>query len=326
MRRTVIAMLGLCAYALGATPAQAADPYPVRPVQVVVPYAAGGGTDLAARVMADAIEKYLGKPMVVKNLPGGGGAIGTSDVAHAKPDGYTLGMGAQGPLAMLPHYGGIDYTAKDFDYLALMGRNLIVVAVGKNAPFQDAKSFFAFAKANPGKLSIGNSGAGGAVHIAIEGLAAAAHVQFKSLPFSGSAPAITNCIGGHIEAVAAHPSELINHVKGGNLKPILVLEDKRVSQFPETPTAKEMGVDFTWSAWKGVVAPKGLPAPVLAKLEEALDKVFHDPEFLKKMSDLGEYIDYMPSAQFKALVTKDAAGAETVIRSLGMYGMNDKKN
>jgi tripartite-type tricarboxylate transporter receptor subunit TctC len=325
MKKPIFALIGLCASALVASTVFAADPYPVRPVQIVVPYSAGGGTDLAARVMAEAIEKYLGKPMVVKNLPGGGGAIGTSAVAHAAPDGYTLGMGAQGPLAMLPHYGGIDYTVNDFDFLALMGRNLIVIAVGKNAPFQDAKSFLAYAKANPGKLSIGNSGAGGAVHIAVEGLAAAAHIKVKSMPFGGGAPAITNCIGGHIEAVAAHPPELINHVQAGNLKPIMVLEDSRIKQFPDTPTAKEMGIDFTWAAWKGIVAPKGLPEPVKAKLDEALQKVFHDAEFLKKMSDLGEYIDFMPSAKFKALVMKDSAGAESVIRSLGMYGMNNKK-
>jgi tripartite-type tricarboxylate transporter receptor subunit TctC len=294
-------------------------------VQIVVPYAAGGGTDLATRVMADAIEKYLGQNMVVKNMPGGGGGIGLSSVVHANPDGYLIGMGAQGPLAMLPHYGGIDYKATDLDYLALMGKNLIVIAVGKKAPFQDAKSFLAFAKANPGKLAIGNSGAGGAVHIAVEGLATTAGIKVKSMPFGGSAPAITTCIGGHIEAVAAHPSELVNHVKAGNIKPVMVLEATRVKEFPDTPTTKEVGIDFTWAAWKGIVAPKGMPADAKAKLADSLQKVFADKDFLKKMEDLGEYIAYLPADQFKALAERDATTAEKVIRDLGLYGMNVKK-
>lgn len=324
MRKLLFAMIGLCMSAFVA-PTMAADAYPQRPVQIVVPYAAGGGTDLATRVMADAIEKYLGQSMVVKNMPGGGGAIGLSSVVHATPDGYTIGMGAQGPIAMLPHYGGIDYAATDLDYLALMGKNLIVVGVNKKAPFQDAKSFLAYAKAHPGKLTIGNSGAGGAVHIAIEGLASEAGIKVKSMPFSGSAPAITTCIGGHIDAVAAHPSELINHVKAGNIIPIMVLEATRVKEFPEVPTAKELGIDFTWAAWKGIVAPKGLPADVRAKLTDALAKVFADPDFLKKMSDLGEYVAYLPADQFKALAEHDAKMSEKVIRDLGLYGMNVKK-
>ncbi len=323
MKKFLSAAIGLCLSAL-AMPAMAGG-YPERPVQIVVPYAAGGGTDLATRVMADAIEKYLGQSMVVKNMPGGGGAIGLSSVVHATPDGHTIGMGAQGPIAMLPHYGGIDYTAADLDYLALMGKNLIVIGVNKKAPFQDAKGFLDFAKANPGKLSIGNSGAGGAVHIAIEGLAGVVGIKVKSMPFGGSAPAITTCIGGHIDAVAAHPSELINHVKAGNIKPIMVLEASRVKEFPDTPTAKELGIDFTWAAWKGIVAPKGMPAEARAKLLDALGKVFADKAFLDKMENLGEYVAYLPADEFKALAEKDATMAEKVIRDLGLYGMNLKK-
>jgi len=324
MKHPVTALIGLCLSAVVATTAAAAD-YPSRPVQVIVPYAAGGGTDLSARVMAEFIEPYLGGTMVVRNMPGGGGSIGTSAAIHAAPDGYTVGFGAQGPLAMLPHYGGIDYAVGDIEFVALMGRNLMLVAVNKSAPFQDAKSFLSYAKANPGKISVGNSGAGGASHIAMEGLAMAAGIKVKSTPFGGSAPAITASVGGHVDAVVAHPSELVNQVKAGNLKVILVMEEQRIKQFPDAPTAKEVGVDFTWSAWKGIIAPKGLPAPVKAKLEGALDKVFHDAKFLKKMDDLGEYVEYRASAQYKALAEKDSAIAEKVVRSLGMYGMNVQK-
>jgi tripartite-type tricarboxylate transporter receptor subunit TctC len=117
----------------------------------------------------------------------------------------------------------------------------------------------------------------------------------------------------------------MTQAKAGNLKVILVMEEERIKQFPDAPTTKEAGVDFTWSAWKGIIAPKGLPAPVKVKLEGALDKVFQDAKFLKKMDDLGEYIEYRTNAQYKALAERDAAVAEKVIRSLGMYGMNVKK-
>jgi tripartite-type tricarboxylate transporter receptor subunit TctC len=167
--------LSLSGAALSAisAPAAAAE-YPVRPVQIVVPYNAGGGTDLTARLIAQTMEKHLGGTVIVRNQPGGGGAIGTSAIVHAKPDGYTIGTGSQGPLVMLPHYGGIDYSIEDADFLALIGRNLMVVAVNKDAPFQDGKSFLNYAKSRPGELTVGNSGAGGANQIAMEGFAMAA--------------------------------------------------------------------------------------------------------------------------------------------------------
>ncbi len=327
MKRFASGIAAVCLAAFGAAvsaPAQAAD-YPARPVQIIVPYNAGGGTDLAARVLAQTLEKYLGGTVIVRNQPGGGGSIGTSATLHAKPDGYTLGTGSQGPLVMLPQYGGIDYSINDVDFLALMGRNLMVLAAGKDAPFKDAKEFVAYAKAHPGEVTVGNSGAGGANHVATEGLAMASDLKLKSMPFGGSVAAITATLGGHIQTVVAHPPEIANHVKAGNLNVIMVMEDNRIAEFPDAPTAKEMGVDFTWAAWKGIIAPKGIPADVRKKLTDALEKTFHDPDFLKKMKDMGEDIDYRPSDAYKALAMKDSAVAEKVIRAIGMYNMNANK-
>lgn len=328
MKRLIAGIAVASVGVLGGLPvvstADAAD-YPARPVQIIVPYSAGGGTDLSARLLAQVLEKQLGGSVIVRNQPGGGGSIGTSAIAHAKPDGYTLGTGSQGPIAMLPHYGGIDYTMNDFDYLALMGRNLMVVGVAKNAPFQDGKSFLAYAKAHPGELTVGNSGAGGANQIAMEGFALAADVKVKGMPFGGAIAAITACLGGHIQAVVASPAELLSHVRAGNMKAVLVMEDQRIPEFPEAETPKDLGVDFTWSSWKGVIAPKGLPADVRAKLLPALDKAMHDETYLAKMKELGEYIDYRPSAGYEALAKADSVVAEKVIRSLDMYQINAKK-
>jgi tripartite-type tricarboxylate transporter receptor subunit TctC len=321
-----IAAACLAAFCAGvAAPDALAADYPARPVQIIVPYNAGGGTDLAARVLAQTMEKYLGGTVIVRNQPGGGGSIGTSATAHAKPDGYTLGTGSQGPLVMLPQYGGIDYTINDFDFLALMGRNLMVLAAGKDAPYKNAQEFLAYAKAHPGEVTVGNSGAGGANHVATEGLGMAGDLKLKSMPFGGAVAAITATLGGHIQSVLAHPPEVATHIKAGTLVPILVLEDDRIADFPDTPTAKELGIDFTWAAWKGIVAPKGLPADVRKKLGDALDKTFHDPDFLQKMKEMGEDIDYRPGDAYKNLAMKDSTVAEKVIRAIGMYNMNAKK-
>lgn len=318
------AVAGVVLGAAVATTAMAAD-YPARPIQIIVPYNAGGGTDLSSRLFAQALEKYLGGTAVVRNQPGGGGSIGTSATAHAKPDGYTIGTGSQGPIAMLPHYGGIDYTIDDFDFLALQGRNLMVIGVGKDAPFQDAKGFFEYAKAHPGELTVGNSGAGGANHIAMEGLAMAAGVKVKSMPFSGAVAAVTAVLGGHIQAAVASPAELLTHVRAGNMKAILVMEDARIEQYPDAMTPKELGIDFSWSSWKGIVAPKGLPKDVRAKLVAAIDKALHDETYIAKMNELGEFLDYRDSDKYAALARHDSEIAEKVIRALGMYGMNAKK-
>ncbi|SJN14585.1 Tricarboxylate transport protein TctC [Halomonas citrativorans] len=304
-----------------AVSANAAD-YPVRPVQVIVPYSAGGGTDLSARIMADTMKKYLGKSLVVRNQPGGGGSIGTSAALHARTDGYTLGMGAQGPLAMLPHYGGVGYSLDDVEFLALMGRNLMVVAGCQGAPFEDAESFIDYAREHPGEVRVGNSGAGGANHIAIEGFGSAAGIEFNSMPFGGASAAVTACVGGHIDAVIAHPAEVLPHIESGSIPALLVMEEERIDALPDTPVPEELGVDFTWSAWKGVIAPKGLPDDVKETLSEALRETFQDEEFLARMEEMGEFVDYRSADEFRELAESDSATAEEIIRQLNMYGVN----
>ncbi|MCB8889222.1 Bug family tripartite tricarboxylate transporter substrate binding protein [Vreelandella malpeensis] len=315
-----LATLG-CGVLFTAATAAAAD-YPVRPVQIVVPYSAGGGTDLSARIMADTLKKYLGKSLVVRNQPGGGGSIGTSAAVHARADGYTLGMGAQGPLAMLPHYGGVDYSLDDVEFIALMGRNLMVVAGCQGAPFDDAEGFVEYTREHPGEVRVGNSGAGGANHIAIEGFGNAADLDFNSMPFGGASAAVTACVGGHIDAVVASPAEVLPQIQSGSINALLVMEDERIDVLPDTPVPEELGIDFTWSSWKGVIAPVGLPDDVKETLSEALRQTFEDEEFLARMEEMGEFVDYRSADDFRELAERDSATAEEIIRQLGMYGVN----
>lgn len=303
--------------------AAAAQSFPARAIEIDVPYAAGGGTDVSMRVLAETLSAKLdGATVIVRNTPGGGGAIGTGDVLKAAPDGYTLGTGAQGPIALLPHYGGTTYTIDDVDFLALLGRNLQVVLACANAPFEDFAGFLDYARENEGATLVGNSGAGGANHLSMEAFGTEAGVTFEHVAFGGASEALTNCAGGHVDAVTATPSEARPHIESGNVRPIFVMEAERIEDMPEVPTAVENGVDFTWSSWKGVIAPKGLPDDVRATLTEALAETMQDEAFLARMAELGEFVDYRDSAGYEALARADSEMAESIIEDLGMTGMN----
>ncbi|MDL2209920.1 tripartite tricarboxylate transporter substrate binding protein [Desulfovibrio sp. OttesenSCG-928-O18] len=326
MKHRLIALLSLTVFLFSAAPSFAAGPdFPVRPIQVIVPYSAGGGTDIAIRVLADMVKKNLPQGFVVINKVGGGGSIGTSAVSHAKPDGYTLGGAVMGPVTMMSFFGGLDYTVKDFDFIGLICKTPIVLAAGKKAPFNTIQELITYAKANPGKISIGNPGAGALNHLLAERFCKVAGIQAKHMPYDGSSKSIPACIGGHIDLVVAHPVELLNHVKAGNMKPLAVFEEKRLEEFPDTPTCLEVGIDHSGASWKGVIAPKGLPADVKKVLVDAVGKTIQDPAFIKKMKDLGETVTYMNSEEMQAMAFKDAQNMEEVIRALGMYGINEKK-
>jgi len=298
--------------------------FPERPIQVIVPYSAGGSTDLSMRLLADSFKRSVpGSTMVVRNQPGGGGSIGVSATLHARPDGYTVGAGAQGPLSLLPPLGGTDYSLDDIEYIGMMSRSLQLMVACKDAPFSDFDSFISYSKSNA--TQIGNSGAGGANHISAEAFAKAAGIQVKSVPYQGASQARTACIGGHIDAMVASPAEALAQSQAGNMTPLFIMEEKRIDLFPDTPTAVEKGIDFTWSSWKGLIAPKGIPADTLKTLREAFAKSVADPEFQKKMTEMGEFVEYADAEALEKKVRSDNATAEAVLRDLGMYGMNKKQ-
>jgi tripartite-type tricarboxylate transporter receptor subunit TctC len=322
LNRLSAVLLTGAAVVLGALPAQAQD-FPSQTIEIVVPYAAGGGTDLSVRVLADVMQKHLdGATVIVRNEPGGGGAIGTGSSLSANADGYTLGTGAQGPIALLPHYGATNYTIDDVDFLGLMGRNLQVVLACADAPFATFEEFVAYAKENPATVLIGNSGAGGANHLSVEAFAKASGTSFENVPFGGASEALTACAGGHIDAVTATPAEARVHLEGGAVKAIFVMEQERIASMPDVPTAVEKGVDFTWSSWKGIIAPKGIPEDVRTKLVDAIEASVNDPDFIAKMEEMGEFVDYRDPAGYEELARSDSEMAEGIIRDLGMFGMN----
>jgi tripartite-type tricarboxylate transporter receptor subunit TctC len=284
-------------------PIHAAE-FPTKEVQIIIPWAAGGATDLIFRALAATSDKFLGKAVVVVNRPGGGGAVGYTEVMQAKPDGYTL-VSAITPLAILPHQVTTAFTYKNFEPIINVVSDPGMFLVRSDAPWKSLKEFLDFAKKNPEMITVGNSGAGGGVHLIALAFEKAAGVKFNNIPFSGGGPSVTALLGGHINAVSVSPPEGIEHVKAGKLKIIALFAEKRFELFPDVPTVKEQGIDFVMTQWRGLAAAKGTPPDVIKKLHDAFKQGMDDPIFKKNAKDMVVNLSYLgPEAFGKLMATE----------------------
>ncbi len=231
-------------------PLHAAE-FPTKEVQIIIPYAAGGATDLIFRALAATTGKYLGKAVIVVNRPGGGGTVGVVEAMKAPPDGYTL-LSAITPLTILPHQVKTTFTYKDFEPVINVVKDPGMFLVRSDSPWKSLGEFIDYAKKNPEMITVGNSGAGGGVHLIALAFEKSAGVKFNHIPFAGGGPSVTALLGGHINAVSVSPPEGIEHVKAGKLKIIALFAEKRFELFPDVPTVKEQGIDFTMGQWRGI--------------------------------------------------------------------------
>jgi tripartite-type tricarboxylate transporter receptor subunit TctC len=287
----------------GVLPLQAAD-FPTKEVQILVPYAAGGATDLIFRAVAASTSKHLGKAVVVVNRPGGGGAVGYTEAAQAAPDGYTL-VAAITPLTVLPHQIKTAFTYKSFDPVINIVSDPSMFLTRPDATWKNLNDFVEYAKKNPNMITVGNSGAGGGVHLVALAFEKAAGVKFNHIPFSGGGPSVTALLGGHVNAVSVSPPEGIPQVQAGKLKIIALFSDKRLEMFPDVPTVKEQGINFAMGMWRGLAAPKGTPPDVLGKLHEAFKKGMDDPAFKKSAADMAVNLQYLGPEDFGKLMASD---------------------
>ncbi|MEI9475558.1 MAG: tripartite tricarboxylate transporter substrate binding protein [Deltaproteobacteria bacterium] len=284
-------------------PVSAAE-FPTKEVQIVIPWAAGGATDLIFRALAATTGKYLGKAVVVVNKAGGAGAVGYTEVMQAKPDGYTL-VSAITPLTILPHQVKTAFTYINFDPVINVVRDPGMFLVRSDAPWKSLREFLDYAKKNPDMITVGNSGAGGGVHLIALAFEKTAGVKFNHIPFSGGGPSVTAILGGHINAVSVSPPEGIEHVKAGKLKIIALFAEKRFELFPDVPIVKEQGVDFVMGQWRGLAAPKGTPPDVIKKLHDALKQGMDDPVFRKNAKDMVVNLSYLGPEDFGKLMASD---------------------
>jgi tripartite-type tricarboxylate transporter receptor subunit TctC len=303
MLRKVIIGLFLVFVLLMSVSIHAAE-FPTKEVQIIIPYSAGGATDLIFRALAATTGKYLGKAVVVINRPGGGGTVGATEVAQAKPDGYTL-LSAITPLTILPHMVKTAFTYKSFDPVINVVKDPGMFLVKSDSPWKSLKEFLDYAKKNPDMITVGNSGAGGGVHLIALAFEKAAGVKFNHIPFAGGGPSVTALLGGHINAVSVSPPEGIEHVKAGKLRIIALFAEKRFELFPDVPTVKEQGIDFTMGQWRGLAAPKGTPPDVIKKLHDAFKKGMDDPVFIKNAKDMVVNLSYLGPEAFGKLMAHD---------------------
>ena len=302
-RRLVLAIgaSALAGLALAATPASAA--FPERPITLVVPWGAGGGTDATARIIASLMERDFGKPVNVVNRTGGSGVVGHSAIATAPPDGYTIGM-ITVEINMMHWQGLTDLTFKSYTPLALVNADPAGLQVRADSPYKTAREVLDAVKANPGKMKASGTGQGGIWHLALAGMLQSVGIDPAAAPWvpsNGAAPAMQDLAAGGIDFVTCSVPEARSMLDAGKARSLAVMSPQRNGVFPNVPTLKEAtGSDWTIAAWRGIAAPKGLPKDVAEKYTAALKKIY----------DSKEYQDFMNGRGF-GLIWADAAGFET---------------
>ncbi|CAK7005484.1 MAG: hypothetical protein DELT_00216 [Desulfovibrio sp.] len=321
--KTLTKILATACVATGLFAAPALAKYPERPITLIVPWGAGGGSDIIGRALSKPLEKELGKPVIVTNKPGGSGTVGSSYVAHARPDGYTIGLINNTGLIHQIHYGGLDYKRTDLEPLCLFLRVPVFLVVNSQSPIKNLDDYVKAAKEKGGKLTLGVAAVGGGTHLPIETFFAKAGIKTQPMPFKGGGSGvITNLVGNHIDSAVLHPSEVYGQMKAGNVRVLGVLDETRLEAYPDVPTFKEQGYDVTGQVWRSFVAPKGISKEVKDTLVNALEKATKDPVYLETLSKLGDLPTWMGPEEFTAYLEKDDATLLQVIKDLGMYNKN----
>ena len=317
MKRTILKLLGVatllgCA-AAGAL-AQVAN-YPDRPVELVVPWAAGGGTDSMARSFAEAAKKHMPQPFVVSNKPGATGSIGFSDVARAAPDGYKVAV-LTAEILIIPHMGIGKVSQDDFIPVARFNALASAITVKADAPWNTVEEFLAAARRVPGSMKVGNSGVGSIWHLAAAAVGEKTGVQFNHIPYQGGNPAVVALLGGHVDAVTVSTAEVLTYVTSNKLKILAVMADKRLKGFESVPTLKERNIDVSVGSWAGLGVPKGTPAKVVETLKVVALKSMSEPVLIEAMEKMNLNAAFADDTAFKAQMLKDSETFRVLVENL----------
>lgn len=274
----ILHTLTLTALCSAAVAAHAVDPYPTKPVELVVAYQPGGGSDNTARAIADKAKAHFPQAIVVVNKPGASGSIGWSYVVNGAADGYKLSL-MNPEMLVVPLMGIGKTTIDNFQPIARFTDDASAVTVRADAPWKSIEEFIAYAKANPDQATISNAGNGTIPHMAAAAFGDRAGLKFSHIPYQGSAPAILGLLAGDVKATTVAYAELKQHVEAGKLRTLAVMSDKRLPGLDGVPTLKERGLDLQFSVWRGIGLPKGAPKEALDKWREVAKKVYEDPTF-----------------------------------------------
>jgi len=310
--RNIFIAAALCV----AAPASA-DPFPQgTPVEMTVMFGAGSAADVTARYLADGMAKALGVPVPVVNRTGGGGAIGYNHVKQQKADGHAI-IWNSNSISTNYHSGILQFDYTAFDPVARVSVETPVLAVRADAPWKTLKEFLDYAQSNPGKVRIGNSGAGSHTHFVSSALFITGGAKVIDVPF-GEGQAVVNLLGSRIEGIVQLPAAVVPHVKSGDLRVLAALGSERDPVFPDVPTAKEQGYAVALDMWRGIAVPRGVPAPVVAKLQDAIRRTVESSAFKDAGKTIGFMPAYLPAEDFGKLIAGDDAKLAQVMAELGL--------
>lgn len=295
--------------------AQTAATYPSKPVNLIVPYGAGGNTDAMARALADRLSKKLGQPFVIENKAGAGGTLGATQMVRAKPDGYSLSLL---PLSVFrqPYLTKVQYEPlKDLTFISTVMNYTYAIAVPYSAPWKDIHELVNSVKKTPGKLSYAGSVQYSSNHLAMTELARVANLQWTFIPYKGDAEAINAMMGGHVDLISA-TSTILPFVESKKFRVLAVAGSERSPDFPGIPTLKESGYPVEMASPLGVGGPAGMPADIVAKLDTSIREVLQDPEFIKQARVLGVELAYRGPKEYTAWAKETYAKEKTIISRL----------
>lgn len=297
----------LGAVLLVACTAAAAGPYPDHPIKVVVPFSAGGGTDIIARVVSEKLSQKLGQAIVVINTPGAGGTIGAANVARAEPDGYTLLVWHVGMISSAHTNKPLPYgPLKDFTAIGQLATAANLIAVNPQVPAMNLRELIALAKARPGELNYGSSGIGGADHLAGELFSQVANIKATHVPYKGGGPATIAVVGGEVQFVTGSATQVMPMVKAGKLRPLAVMQKQRIASLPEVPSAPEAGLpELEYKTWFAMWGPAGMPTDVVAKISAGLKDVLANEDVRAQLDKGGVEPAYSTPQEFAAMFRAD---------------------
>lgn len=305
------ALLG-CTLGFGGAVAQE---YPTKPVRLIIPYPAGGATDLTARAFVSVADEHLGQPMVVVVRSGGGGAVGAEAAAKSKPDGYTLLLGDPATHIILPQVQKVSYNPADFVPIGLLASLPALMSVQGGAAWKTAKDFIEDAKKNPGKIKH-SAVSFSPEHLMFEALGVKYQARLTHIPSTGGGPALASLLGGHVDVNGLYPPVAFPHIQSGKLRALGVAGEKRWPALPDIATLKEQGYELDARLWLGVFAQKGTPADVLAKLRESVRKMADDASFKTMMQRMGQQAEYLNADDLAKLWANDGKTLSSLIAQI----------
>ena len=321
--KLVLAVTTLALAVLGAAAPAGAQDYPSRPITLIVPYAAGGGNDLMARVAAEKMSKTLGVQVVIENRGGAGGSIATRQIAKAEPDGYTLGLGGTGTLAINPTlYAHVGYDPrKDFAPIGLIATSALVVCVHPSLPARSIPDLIALAKREPGKLNYASAGTGSGIHLGTEYFATMAGIKLTHIPYKGSSPALTDLVGGHVAIYFSSLPPAVGLVKEGKVRALAVTSATRSPIFPDLPTVAEAALPgYEAVLHYGIVAPAGTPRPIIDKLGAALRAAVASEDLRSRLAEDGAEPLVSTPEEYAADIDREETKWSAIVKTSGAKG------